>query len=145
MNKIFFAILFIGSLHASGQNAEQTKVNQSLVKLFDALAALDIDGIKAFSAKDLMVLESGVVWNLDTLAQKVDNLKGTSFSRTNHLDFIRTEINGNSAWVAYYNTADMIVNGEEIHKKWLESALLVKEDKTWKIKLLHSTTLKKQE
>jgi hypothetical protein len=141
-------ILIIGLLLAftvlssNSQNPEQAKVNQSLVRLFDGLAALDMKTIREFSTKDLMVLESGVVWNLDTIAFKVDQLKGASFSRTNHLDFSQTEINGNTAWAVYHNSADMIINGLEVHRWWLESAVLVRDGKVWKVKLLHSTTLK---
>ena len=139
---LFISLLFVTDLRANAQNTEQQKVNQSLVKLFDGLAALDMNAIKEFSTKDLMILESGFVWNLDTIAHKVDQLKSTSFSRTNHLDFIQTEIKGNIAWAVYHNTADMIINGLEVNRHWLESAVLMKENNVWKIKLLHSTTLK---
>jgi ketosteroid isomerase-like protein len=142
MNKLFVAVLLFAGLGANAQNAEQMKVNQSLVKLFDALAALDMKTIRDFSTGDLTILESGVVWNLDTLARKVDQLQGASFSRTNHLDFIQTEIKGNTAWSIYYNSADMIIDGLEVHRKWLESAVLLKEGKVWKVKLLHSTIMK---
>jgi ketosteroid isomerase-like protein len=145
MKKLLFAFFFFTTLFVNGQTAEQTKVNQSLTHLFDALAALDMNGIKQFSTRDLMVLENGVVWNLDTLARKVENLKGTSFARTNHLDFVKTEVQGNTAWVVYHNAADIIINGEEIHARWLESAVLVKEGGIWKIRLLHSTVLKRKE
>jgi len=142
MRKKFFIVILFAGLNAHAQTTEQTKVNQSLMKLFDALAALDINGIKEFSTKDLTILESGAVWNLDTLSHKIDGLKAVSFSRTNHLEFVQTEIKGNIAWVVYYNSADMIIEGVEVHRKWLESAVLVKEGKVWKVKLLHSTTLR---
>lgn len=142
MKRLLIAILLLASLGATAQNTEQAKVNQSLVRLFDALAALDMKTIKEFSTTDLTILESGVVWNLDTLARKIVQLKGASFSRTNHLDFLQTEIKASTAWAVYYNTADMTINGLEVHAKWLESAILVKESKAWKVKLLHSTTLK---
>ena len=142
MRKGLFIVFVFTGLSAHAQTIEQTKVNQSLTKLFDALATLDMNGIKEFSTKDLTILESGAVWNLDTLSHKVDELKAVNFSRTNHLDFVQTEIKGNIAWSVYHNTADMIINGLEVHRQWLESAVLVKEGKVWKIKLLHSTTLK---
>ena len=137
-------MLLLTGLGANAQSAEQTKVNQSLVKLFEALAALDMKTIKEFSTRDLTILESGAIWNLDTLTRKLDQLKGASFSRTNHLDFLQTEIKGNTAWAVYYNTAEMMIDGVEVHAKWLESAVLVKEGKEWKVKLLHSTTLKRK-
>jgi hypothetical protein len=145
MKKILFIAMFSASFTSSAQNTEPSKVNQSLIRFFDALAALNMTGIKELSTSDLMILESGVIWNIDTLARKVDHLKDASFSRTNHLDFIHTEVKGNTAWVAYHNSADIIINGLEVHARWLESAVLVKEDKIWKIKLVHSTTLKKVE
>jgi ketosteroid isomerase-like protein len=142
MRKLLFSALFFVSLISNAQNAEQSKVNQSLIKLFDALAALDMNGIKEFSTKDLTILESGAIWNLDTLTRKVDQLRAVSFSRTNHLNFLQTEIKGNTAWSVYHNSADMIIDGVEVHRKWLESAVLLKEGNVWKVKLLHSTTLK---
>jgi hypothetical protein len=142
MKKIFFIAFLFSSVNTHAQTTEQTKVNQSLIKLFEALAALDMNGIKEFSAKDITILESGAVWNLDTLFRKVEQLKAVSFSRTNHLDFVQTEIKGTIAWSVYYNSADMIIDGVEVHRKWLESAVLAKEGKVWKVKLLHSTTLK---
>ena len=142
MKKVLFGLLVFFVVSAQAQNPEQTKVNQSLIKLFDALAALDMNGIKEFSTKDLTILESGAIWNLDTLSRKVDQLKAVNFSRTNHLDFVQTEIKGAIAWSVYYNSADMIIDGIEVHRKWLESAMLIKEGKVWKVKLLHSTTLR---
>jgi len=64
MKKIFFIVLLLASMRAQAQNSEQTKVNQSLVKLFEALAALDMKTIKEFSTRDLTILESGAIWNL---------------------------------------------------------------------------------
>jgi hypothetical protein len=145
MKKILFMALLFAGLDVNAQDKDQTKVKESLVKLFDALAALDMNSIKEFSTEDLTILESGIIWNLDTLAHKVDRLKGASFSRTNHLDFVQTEIKGNTAWSVYYNSAEMIIDGLEVHRKWLESAVLLKDGKAWKVKLLHSTTLKEKE
>jgi hypothetical protein len=145
MRKIIFLVLFSSCMVGKAQSSEQTNVNQSLIKLFDALAALDMKGIKEFSTKDLTILESGAVWNMDTLARKIDQLKAVSFNRTNHLDFVQTEIKGSIAWTVYYNSADMVIDGTEVQRRWLESAVLVKEDKMWKVKLLHSTTIRRKE
>lgn len=130
-------------LNAQPQNDnERARVNQSVTKLFEGIAALDTKMIKQYSTKDFLLLEDGAVWNMDTLTSKLNQLKGLSFSRINHLDFIQTEVEGNAAWVAYNNAADMIVNGQRMNVQWLESAFLVKQGKDWKIKLLHSTMLK---
>ena len=148
MRKPFLSLLFFvvtatclkAQIHSN--NGEQTKVNQTVTKLFDGIAALDTKMIKQYSTKDFLLLENGAVWNIDTLVSKLNQLKAVSFSRTNHLDFIKTEVKANSAWVAYNNAADMTVNGQKMSVQWLESAFLVKEGKDWKIRLLHSTMLK---
>ena len=96
---------------------------------------------KKYCTIDFLLLEDGDVWNMDTLANKLSPFKAVSFSRTNHLDFIRTQVKGNIAWVAYSNSADMVINGQKMNVQWLESAVLVKEGNEWKIQLLHSTPL----
>ena len=123
-------------------NSEKTKVNQTVTTLFDGIAALDTKMMKQSSTDDFLLLEDGAVWNMDTLIGKLTRLKGRSFSRINHLNFIETEITGNSAWVAYHNAADIVIDGKTRNVKWLESAFLVRQGKDWRIRLLHSTVLK---
>ncbi|WP_121356940.1 nuclear transport factor 2 family protein [Flavisolibacter nicotianae] len=147
MRKSFlFALLFFAAsfcLKAQPQKTgEQAQVNQAVNNFFDGIAALDAKTMKQYTTKDFLLLEDGAVWNMDTLANKLNPLKTMNFSRTNHLDFIQTEVEGSIAWVAYNNTADMSVNGQKMNVRWLESAVLVKEGKDWKIKMLHSTPLK---
>ncbi|MGB8192659.1 MAG: nuclear transport factor 2 family protein, partial [Chitinophagaceae bacterium] len=121
--------------------AEQVKANEAVVKLFDGIAQLDIPKIKVYCTNDLMILENGVMWNIDSLANAFKRLKNVTFKRINKIDFISTEVRGTTAWVAYYNTADVTVNGQQRTVDWLESAVLVKEANNWKVKLLHSTAL----
>lgn len=148
MLKPFFLLSFlVAATISSGaqtrtESSEQTKVNQAVAGLFDGIAALDMKIIGRHITADFLLLEDGAVWNTDTLAKELNPLKSVSFSRTNRLDFIRTEVSGSSAWVAYNNAADMVVNGQKISIRWLESAFLVKQGKEWKIRLLHSTVLR---
>lgn len=123
-------------------NNDQSKVTETITKFFAGIATLDTDLIKRYSTKNFLLLEDGAIWNMDTLISKLNQLTAISFSRTNHLNFIQTEVKQNSAWVAYKNVADMKVDGQKMNVQWLESAFLVKEGRNWKIRLLHSTTLK---
>lgn len=147
MRKFFFLLLFFflafSSLPIQAQKSdEKEKVNQVLTRFFDGISALDIKLMKQYVTNDFLLLEAGDVWNMDTVAVYLNQSKTGSFSRTNHLNFIRTEITGNTAWVAYNNAADMNINGQKRNVQWLESAVLVKDGKEWKIQLLHSTPLK---
>ncbi|MCW3080158.1 nuclear transport factor 2 family protein [Segetibacter sp.] len=136
-------LLFITSISVKAQNfsVEQKKVNETITALFDGIAELDFLKIKKNATRDLIVLENGAIWNTDTLTSRLEPLKKMSFKRTNTLNFINTEVKGNAAWVYYNNTAEMTINGKQRTAHWLESAVLVKEDKDWKVKLLHSTAV----
>ena len=143
MRILIFLLIFLVSLTNLYAQTEKTgeseQVNQVITRFFDGIAALDMNQMKQFVTTDFLLLESGDVWNLDTLAVHMNQLKTGSFSRTNRLNFIRTEIKENIAWVAYDNAADMIIKGQKRNARWLESAVLIKEGKEWKIQMLHST------
>ena len=121
---------------------EQTSVQQAVIKLFDGIATLDEPMIRQQVTTDFLLLEDGAVWTTDTLMTKLNPLKAVRFSRVNHLDFIQTDVKGNTAWVAYHNTADMTINEAKRAANWLESAFLVKQAGVWKIQFLHSTVVK---
>ena len=140
---LLFFVLSFSSLHIQAQkNDEKGLVNRVVTRFFDGISALDVNLMKQYVTNDFLLLEGGDVWNMDTLAVYLNQLKTGSFSRTNYLDFIRTEVKGNTAWVAYKNAADINVKGQKRNVRWLESAVLLKDGKEWKIQLLHSIPIK---
>ncbi len=144
MRKIFsFLVLITIGLHATAQQKnDQKDVQAPLIRLFDGISAIDNEAIKAEVSSDFTLLENGKIWNTDSLIVAVSRYKGLGLKRVNKLDFLKTEQAGNTAWVSYYNTADLEFKGRQIVARWLESAVLVSEQGKWKIKLLHSTELK---
>lgn len=139
-NALILTALLIPALSFS-QNAEQNKVNNAIVAMFDGLAELSLEKIKKNSTADLMILEHGEIWNIDTIAAWISTVRSLNPVRTNSFEFIKTEIIGQIAWVAYDNKAVVTMNGQKTEKHWLESAVLVKEGNEWKVKMLHSTRL----
>ncbi len=121
----------------------KNNIEASVVGFFNGLSLINADTLKHYStSSDFLLLEDGHVWNLDTLIQKTTSSKNLNIIRTNKFNFIRTEQYKNMAWVSYYNTADFRLNEKQQTIKWLESAVLLKENGRWKIKLLHSTRMK---
>jgi len=146
---IFIIVLLVSSLQISAQTApvqnfttEELEVNTAVIKFFDALSALDADKLKLQVTKDFMLLEEGEVWNTDSLSTYFEPMKKLNITRLNTFKFIKTVITNQTAWTAYFNRADMKRAEQKMAKEWLESAVLTKEGGIWKIKLLHSTTLK---
>lgn len=139
------AIVLTGQLYVQGQStANQQAVQQSVIKLFDALSNRDSVSLKAYSTVDITLYEYGQVWNIDTLILKAITLnQSADFKRTNSFDFINTTADKTMAWVTYHLNSAITRDGKQSTVQWLETVVLIKERKQWKVKHLHSTLLKR--
>ncbi len=138
------ATVLTRQLYAQGQlTRNQQAVQQAVLKLFNALSNRDSVNLKLFCADDITLYEYGQIWNLDTLINKAIRLNTASdFKRINTIDFINTTISKKAAWTTYLNQADINRDGKQTTVKWIETVVLVKQQKRWKIKVLHSTLIK---
>jgi ketosteroid isomerase-like protein len=148
MNKSVFAfmisIFFLSSRAAPAQQREaKDDLEKAVTAYFDALAAADLPAMKKHSTGDILILENGVSWNMDTIVNRVSMMKGMVIKRTNHITFIRTEVHGDQGFVAYDNQAEIQMADRTVNRHWLESANLVRKDGAWKIWFLHSTKLER--
>lgn len=139
---ICFATILLANAQEKLTN-DQQNVRKTVINMFQALADRDLDKLKKYCTSDIIILENGSVWNIDTLVQKVNQNKSTDFKRINTIDFIDTKVDKNIAWTTYNNQAEVTKNGQHGIIKWLETAILIRGRKQWKIKVLHSTLLKK--
>jgi Domain of unknown function (DUF4440) len=143
LNLLLILQFFTAEAQTRWTKMEQ-KVQLVVTEMFQALADRDFDKLKANCTSDIIVLENGVVWNLDTLQEKINLSKAIpDFNRVNTIEFTDTRIKGKTAWVSYYNRADYIRNGKKSYVQWLESVVLVKEERKWRVQMLHSTVVKR--
>jgi len=148
MKKILLtiALCFGVSLLTNAQNkltADQQEVQNIIVNVFQALADRNLNSLKSYCTEDVIVYESGLIWNMDTLIQKINRPVPADFKRVNKIDFIKTTVKGNTAWVTCYNQADVTANGSAYTRRWLETSILINVKNKWKLETLHSTLLKK--
>ncbi len=123
---------------------EQMSVQQTIVKLFTALSNSDTTGLKLYSTSNVKLYEYGQIWTIDTLIQKMMMSKTIKdFKRINSFEFINTTISKKTAWITYYLQSTITRNGKQEIIKWMETVILLKEKKQWKINVLHSTRLVK--
>lgn len=123
---------------------DQEAAQQTIVKLFDALSTRDSVTIKNYSTDDVTFYEYGQVWNIDTLILKaISQNTAADFKRTNSFEFLSTTVDKSMASVTYYLHSVIINSGKQITAQWLETVVLIKERKQWKIKHLHSTLIKR--
>ncbi len=139
------AILCITLLQAQQPTTiKQLAAQQTVIKLFDALSNRDSVGLKNYSTADITLYEYGQVWNIDTLILKAITLnQSTDFKRNNSFEFINTTVDKNTAWVTYRLQSVIIKDAKQATVQWLETVVLVKESKQWKVKHLHSTLIKR--
>jgi SnoaL-like domain len=124
--------------------SNQYAVQQTIIKLFDALSNRDSISLKTNSTADITLYEYGQVWNIDTLILKaITQNQSADFKRTNSFEFINTTADKNIAWVTYRLQSVILKDGKETTVLWLETVVLVKERKQWKVKHLHSTLIKR--
>jgi ketosteroid isomerase-like protein len=147
MQKInLLLVLLLLSVITSAQNStkEEDAVQQTIVKLFDALSKRDSVSLKAASTADITLYEYGGVWTIDTLILKAIKLNtAKEFLRTNTFDFIHTSVDNKMALVNYRLQSVITRDGKQATVEWLETVVLIKEKNQWKVKHLHSTLIKR--
>ena len=143
---LLIALLFTATAQAQTLSTqEQISVQKAIENLFAALTDADTVMMKKFTTNTVRFYEYGEVWPLDTLISKVMKKKAASdFKRTNKFEFVNTTVNKNIAWVTYYLQSSFTRSGKEELVKWMETVVLIKEKKQWKIDVLHSTRLPKK-
>lgn len=136
----FMFFLSIILLFAQKQ-PQEAQVQQVLHSVFEAFAHGSFAEMEQAVTADVKILENGEVWNLDTISAYFLKPRPADFKRVNNLNFFQTEVGDKMAFVSYYNTAAIHANGKDRTVRWLESAVLIKNGKLWKVKMLHSTRL----
>lgn len=147
MKTIFaIALLCLLSLSLTAQGKltlDQASVQPTVIAFFQAIADRDTSALRSLCTPDILIIEHDELWNMDTLLSKISQPTTSDFKRINSFDFIRIHKKGKVIWTTFHNHADVTRNGKQIHIHWLETAMLVKEKKLWKIHTLHSTLIKR--
>jgi len=122
----------------------QQEVQQTVIKMFDALSNRDSVSLKNYCAADIALYEYGPEWNIDTLILKaITQNQITNFKRINSFEFINTTTHKKTAWVTYHLNSAITRDGKQVTVQWLETVVLVKKKKQWNVKVLHSTLIKR--
>ena len=142
---LIIAICFTTFLQAqTSKTKQQHEVQQTVIKMFEALSNRDSISLKTNCTSDVTFYEYGEIWTLDILISKAITTNTSSdFKRTNTFDFINTKTDKTSAWITYRLNSTISKEGKQTIVEWLETVILAKEKNQWKVKHLHSTVLKR--
>ncbi|MCM0041357.1 MAG: DUF4440 domain-containing protein [Algoriphagus sp.] len=149
MKKITFILFLTLVFHVAAQaqtsssKQETLEIHQLIQVSFDSLfSSYRVELLDRFYTPDFLLLEQGEVWDMDFIKTYLgDRSKNPNpMTRTNRFEFIKTEVFGDRAWVAYHNWATFTKEGaapREVY--WLESASAIRTSEGWRLELLHST------
>lgn len=140
---LLLAISLSTTVHAQQLfTKEQEEVQQAVVNMFEALSNRDSLSLKAHCTADITLYEYGQIWNMDTLIRKAITMNtADDFTRSNTFEFISTTTDQKSAWVTYRLTSVILKDSQQSTVQWLETVVLERQGKQWKVKHLHSTLL----
>jgi len=142
---LILAIYYSALLQAQQQlTKDQQVVNQTVINFFGALSNRDSVSLKELCTADILLFENGSTWNSDTLILKAITLNtATDYKRINSFDFINTTVADNTAWVTYNLSSEITRNGKQSTVQWMETVIVIKEKQKWKIRVLHSTLIRR--
>ncbi|HEX8609238.1 MAG TPA: nuclear transport factor 2 family protein [Pedobacter sp.] len=139
---VLFLVLVTGMSVKAQVAKDKKQIEASIISFFEGMSVTSETQMKAELTPDFILVEHGLIWNADSLITHLKPMIGRNVKRVNRLVFDITSQTGDLATVVYHNSADFITGEKKQTVNWLESAVVVRQAGRWKIKLLHSTTLK---
>ena len=143
MRKLLLFSLFLVTIQIHSQTADEQKLKDLIQQSFDNIfSKMDKDMIANYYTEDYILLEQGEVWDIEKLKSYLspDNLQG--MLRVNEFNFIEVNVIGDIAWLAYHNEATFLKDDQQVGElKWLESAMAIRTENGWRLKMLHSTRI----
>jgi ketosteroid isomerase-like protein len=123
---------------------EVNEVHTILTELFQSISDHNWEKLKSLTTDDMILVEHGLLWNTDSLINAME-LQWKEFDVTYSFDFIKTHVDGNTAWTVYHNHGIASNDEKEIHINWIETVIFTKLNEQWKVIEAQSTRTKDPE
>lgn len=123
---------------------EEEAIAKELIQgSFDKIwGGVDSNEIANYHTDDFIILEHGEVWDNDRIKEYIRGQvqRENRPLRINRMEYISIDKYGESIQMAYHNYAEFVRADTLVsERQWLESALAVKTDAGWRLKMMHST------
>lgn len=137
---IFAATMCFSMQSFAAQPAsEQEKVVEALRQMYVAATNDDLDQFRAVTSPDFFTFDGGVRMSGDELMALIKDAHAAGKVYVWEVTEPQVRIDGQTAWVTYVNRGSLQDATGKKDLTWLESAILRKEDDTWRIEFFHST------
>jgi len=123
---------------------EEEAIAKELIQgSFDKIwGGVDSTEIANYHTDDFIILEHGEVWDNDRIKAYIrsQHQRENRPLRINRMEYISIDKYGESIQMAYHNHAEFMQADSLVGTfRWLESALAVKTEAGWRLKMMHST------
>ncbi len=127
---------------------EEIEIAKNLIQgSFDDLwAGVDSSKISTYHTADFIILEQGEVWDNDRIKEYMRGqlARPDRAKRTNRMEYLWIDKYGESIQIAYFNYAEFTQADTLVGEaSWLESALAVPTEAGWRLKMMHSSRVRK--
>ncbi len=124
---------------AAQPTTDQEKVVEALRLMYVAATNDDVDQFRAVTSPDFFTYDGGMRMSGDELMALIKDAHAAGKVYVWEVTEPQVNIDGQTAWVTYVNRGSLQDATGKKDLTWLESAILRKEDDTWRIEFFHST------
>ncbi|MEL0631216.1 nuclear transport factor 2 family protein [Pseudoalteromonas carrageenovora] len=136
MKHILVLILFV--IFSASTQAKDNTIFSPVSDLFSAVSNFDHEKMRAAVDDSFLLLEHGEVWTIDDF---VNVVKPADYIRTNYFSVINSRVEGDVAFINYWNKANFKNTEKSADIYWLESVVVSKVGDKWLLSQMHSTRL----
>ena len=120
---------------------DRARVIEAMESMYVAATTDDLNLFHRVTAPDFLAFDNGQRLDGDALMKLVASLHASGKTYVWKVTEPRVEIFGDTALITYVNRGSVRDEAGEQDLAWLESALLRKENGTWRIRFFHSTRM----
>ena len=131
-------VLIVLLIFSASTQAKDNTIFSPVSDLFSAVSNFDHEKMRAAVDDSFLLLEHGEVWTIDDF---VNVVKPADYLRTNYFSVINSRIEGDVAFINYWNKANFKNTEKSADIYWLESVVVSKVGDKWLLSQMHSTRL----
>jgi ketosteroid isomerase-like protein len=129
----------VTALSAATPAGDRAKVMEAMRSMYAAAANDDLARFRSVTAQDFYAFDNGKRFTGGELMDFVKSMHAAGKVYVWDVTGPEVHIDGNTAWITYVNKGSIQDGSGTANLSWLESAVLRKEDGSWRIQFLHST------
>jgi ketosteroid isomerase-like protein len=123
----------------AAEPADDKEVTEAVLSMFAAFSADDVDRFHAVTTPDFYAYDVGKRFERDALMELIKKVHAAGTVIVWNITEPIVHAHGDIAWITYVNEGSVQDASGTKKVTWLESAVLRKQDGSWRVQFLHST------